>query len=97
MRGDNHAVELLSQFFPEDTMEYIRKIKPTNWNEWKTEAIDFSQPFLWFDDDLFQEEKDDLLAHGVLENWIEVDLSKDEDRLKKFLSSFPMPINGINN
>ncbi|MEI7838396.1 MAG: hypothetical protein WCI37_01280 [bacterium] len=57
----------------------------------KTRAIDFSQPFLWFDDDLFYEEEQDLIKHDALDNWIEVDLRKDENQLLKFITSFPLP------
>jgi hypothetical protein len=89
---DNYAAELLSRFFSEETMKYIRKIRPTAWNTWKTEAIDFSKPFLWFDDDLFDEERKELEKNGVLENWIGVDLQKNEDALGAFLASFPIPI-----
>ena len=28
-------------------------IKPTEWGEVKTDAINFSQPFLWFDDTIY--------------------------------------------
>ena len=41
----------------------------------KTE-IDFSKDFLWFDDDCFYGEKQELLEHNKLDNWIEVDLGK---------------------
>jgi hypothetical protein len=92
---DNYATELLEQYFPEDTMKYIRKIKPSAWSTWKTEAIDFSKPFLWFDDDLFEKEREELEKRGVLENWIEVDIRKNEDALGAFLSSFPIPIEKI--
>lgn len=86
---DNYAAELLEKYFSEETMKYVRKIKPTNWNTWKTEGIDFSLPFLWFDDDLFEKEKIELEKHGVLENWIKVDLRKNENALNAFLTSFP--------
>lgn len=89
---DNYAAELLERYFLENTMKYIRQIKPTVWNTWKTEAIDFSSPFLWFDDDLFEKEREELEKHGALENWIEVDLRKDEIMLGKLLTSFPIPI-----
>lgn len=89
---DNYVVELLSKYFSKETMNYIKQIKPTEWNTWKTEAIDFHSPFLWFDDDLFKKERDDLLKHNVLENWIKVDLRKNENILDTFLTSFPMPI-----
>lgn len=89
---DNYAADLLSRYFSEETMKYIRQIKPTIWSTWKTEGIDFSKPFLWFDDDLFEKEREELLKHKVLENWIEVDLRKDEAILGKLLASFPVPI-----
>lgn len=48
--------------------------------------------FLWFDDDLFIKEREELEKHGVLENWIEVDIRKNEDALGIFLASFPIPV-----
>ena len=94
---DNHTEALLSKFFPEETMRYIMQINPTEWGESKTDGIDFSSPFLWFDDDLFEEEKTELVKHNALENWIEVNLLKNENILSTFLTSFPIPILGINN
>jgi len=89
---ENYTVKLLSRFFPEETMKYICQIKPTEWDVFKTEGIDFSQPFLWFDDDLFEGEKKKLIEHNVIDNWIEVNLAKDENQLNKFLTSFPLPV-----
>lgn len=37
------------------TLELLNKIKPTAWRVAKTEAIDFSKPFLVFEDDLYPE------------------------------------------
>ena len=87
----------ISHLFNDDVAELMKKIKPTKWfpSSSKTAAIDFSKPFLWFDDDLFPNERIELLKHGVLENWIEVNLRKDPDTLGKFLQSFPIPINAI--
>jgi len=92
---ENYAIELLSRFFSGKTLDYLKQIKPTKWQTNKTEAIDFSQPFLWFDDDLYEGEKRDLIKHNVLDNWIEVDLRKNENMLGKFLSSFPIPIQEV--
>ena len=89
---ENYTISLLSRFFKGKTMEFIKKIIPTHWNTLKTEAIDFSTPFLWFDDDLYDGERKELIKHNVLDNWIEVDLRKDENHLAKFLASFPIPI-----
>lgn len=63
----------------------MKNILPTNWDTLKTEAIDFSQPFLWFDDDLFNEERKVLIENNCLDSWVEIDLAKDEYQLKKYL------------
>lgn len=70
--------------------------RPTAWVDAKTEAIDFSDPFLWFDDDLFPDEREVLQRHNLLDNWIEVALHKDQNHLQKFVTSFPLPIQSLN-
>ncbi len=93
-KGDSMtAIRRLSLVFTPEMMDLIKDIKPTNWDRAKTEAIDFSQPFLWFDDDLFDDERADLVKHNVLDNWIEVDLAKNPNQLANFIRSFPIPIN----
>lgn len=66
-----------------ETIDLLHSIKPTRWDVAKTEAIDFSKPFLWFDDDLFEEEREELERHNALSSWIEVDLSKNENQLQE--------------
>ena len=82
----------IGHLFDDETVELMKKIKPTSWQTAKTRAIDFDRPFLWFDDDLFYEEKETLKKHGALDNWIEVDLANDPDQLAKFVASFPLPV-----
>lgn len=48
-------------------------------------AIDFTKPFLWFDDDCFTGEKIDLQEHGVMNSWIEIDLRKTPDQMAREL------------
>lgn len=86
--------EYLSRFFDADAMESIKKINVTDkdWDVAKTEAIDFTQPFLWIDDDCYPEEHDDLINCGVLDNWVKIDLAKDVDQLETLLNNFPEPI-----
>jgi len=88
-------VQHIGHLFDDEIVTLLKKIKPTTWDLAKTRAIDFSQPFLWFDDDLFYEERQDLLKHEVLDNWIEVDLAKDEDHLAKFIDSFPLAVGAL--
>jgi hypothetical protein len=86
------AVKRLSLVFEPQTMELINDFKPTAWETAKTRAIDFSKPFLWFDDDLFYEEKVELERHNALDNWIGVDLAKNPNQLAMFVASFPLLI-----
>jgi hypothetical protein len=91
-RGDvKYSQAFLERTFPSKTLEVANQIIHTNWRTNKTEAIDFSQSFLWFDDDLFEGERRELIKHNALENWIEVDFRKDVNYLKKILASFPIP------
>lgn len=91
-QGDaNVPVQHIGHLFNTETIELMKKIKPTSWDLAKTRGIDFSRPFLWFDDDLFFEEKQALIEHDSLDNWIEVDLSKNPDQLLNFINSFPIP------
>ena len=92
-QGDSLTpIEHVGHLFSQKSVELMKKIKPTSWTVAKTESIDFDKPFLWFDDDLFPDERKDLIRHGVLDNWIEVNLRKNESQLKSFLDSFPLPV-----
>lgn len=84
-------IQHIGHLFESDVVELMKMIKPTKWDLAKTRAIDFSHPFLWFDDDLFYEEKQDLIKHNAIDNWIEVDLTKNQNQLLNFINSFPLP------
>ena len=93
-QGDaSRPIRDVGHLFDEETVELMKKVKPTTWldSSAKTDAIDFTQPFLWFDDDLFVNEREALVANNVLDNWIEVDLRKNPNQLQVFLQSFPLP------
>lgn len=97
-QGDaNTPIEHIGHLFDAETIELMKKIKPTKWESAKTEAIDFNEPFLVFEDDMYPDEKEDLLKHGALDNWIMVDLRKDPNQLAKFVNSFPLPTQAVGN
>lgn len=77
----------LQRFLPEDVRALTVGYKPTTWNNFKTEAIDFSQDFLWFDDDASLQEREVLHTHGVEDKLVEIDLQENEDQLKDIVSS----------
>lgn len=84
----NQAVSYLERFLDKETLELVKKIKPTNWSYSKTDAIDFSRPFIWFDDFLFEFEKEQLIKHGSLKSWIKVNLQDNPDHLIDLLDLF---------
>lgn len=92
-QGDSETpIQHVGHLFDNETVALMRRIKPTKWTTAKTEAIDFTKPFLWFDDDCFPDERIVLTERGVFDNWIEVDLSKNINQLRNFIESFPIPI-----
>ena len=79
----------LGQMFEPRIAELMLAIKPTSFDHAKTTGIDFSEPFLWFDDNVFDFEKDILRENNALDNLIDVDLLKKPDALQQFIYDFP--------
>ena len=60
-KGDNNnALNHLSKSYPLSTLEQLKNIKPTNWTDLKTEAIDLNSDFIWLEDYPFESEN-----HGI--------------------------------
>lgn len=87
-KGENRAAAILSPVLKPETAALLPKIKPTEWGEYKTDAIDFSQPFLWFDDDLFPEEEKILRQNNASSSQVRVNLYQDPNQLQNILKSF---------
>jgi len=85
-------IQHVGHLFEPETVEYMRKIGATDWTVAKTEAIDFSEPFLVFEDDMYDEERQTLIEYGVLDNWIMINLLENENQLADFIRSFPIPV-----
>lgn len=81
-RGENRTKEVLSPHLKPETVPLLDKIKPTVWNEMKTDGINFSEKFIWLDDDLWEDELKVLERHNATDNFILMDLQKDPDQLK---------------
>lgn len=82
MDGDpTLAVNNVNKCATENLKPYLTKFKPTRWNENKTEAIDFTKNFLWFDDDCYPEEKEALEKEGKLSSWIKIDIQTEIDQI----------------
>lgn len=74
-------------FLTLENYDLIKNIFPTTWNTLKTEAINFSQPFYWFDDYLLEVEKRILLENRCLEKWIKIDLDKNGNNIMRAAKS----------
>lgn len=70
-----------------ETLTLLRQVRPTEWQTLKTEALDFSQPFKWFDDDVFDEEVEVLRQHGALNSWVKVDLGVNPSQLAELIGT----------
>jgi hypothetical protein len=88
-QGQDTTRVVLEPVLRPETVKLLDKIKPTTWGEFKTDGIDFSKPFLWFDDEfLYDEEREELLKHGALENHVLVDLYQNPDQLHQLTEKY---------
>jgi len=70
-KGDTkHTLEYLNDKLPAEIMTYIKRIKPTNWQTLKTEAIDFTKDFRWYDDYIMEAERDVLIKNNCSDKFI---------------------------
>lgn len=83
-KGDNSPVlEYLKDKVSKESLEYLKTLKPTNWDTLKTEAIDFQKDFIWMDDYIMESEKEILKKNNALNKFIKIDLKNDPDQLKE--------------
>ena len=81
--GENRAKEALAPHLKLETVQLLDNIKLAKWHDLKTDAINFDEDFLWFDNDLWQDELKVLEEYEVAEQFILVKLDEDPDMLKK--------------
>jgi len=70
----SHVLETLQRYLQPQNFALAKQIKPTQWRTLKTEAIDFSEPFYWFDDYVMEAEKKVLKTHGCFASWAPIRL-----------------------
>ena len=80
-RGQYRAVEVLRPHLKPATVRLLKNVKPTEWNDLKTDGINFKTPFFWYDDDLFEEEKVILAHYGATACHRPIDLGRDPNQL----------------
>lgn len=80
---ETHAKKVLVSCLKPETIQLIDKVKQAEWSELKTDAINFDEDFLWFDDDIWPDELKVLEEHEAAQQFILIKLEKDPDMLKK--------------
>lgn len=81
-KGDETpAIDYLAKYFPAETIEKLKRIKPTCWEDLKTEGIDFDKNFIWLDDYPFQAELSVLEHFGVSDSIYKVNLRNENELL----------------
>lgn len=82
MDGDPlNAQQKMKAVVPISLFNDIDRIKPTTWKSMKTEALDWSGDFIWFDNDIFREEWDRFETATPNQQVVEVDLLKNPEQL----------------
>lgn len=75
------SLELLQPLIKPRTYAACKVIRPGNWRDHKTDAIDFTRPFLWYDDIITPEEQQ-ILRHYRAEGCFRpINLHKDPHQL----------------
>ena len=77
----DHVEMHLKPKVSEEVWSYLKKVKANGWSYLKTEGIDFSSDFLWFDDNLLHAEEQVLKENKAFNNFRLVDLRKYPDQL----------------
>jgi len=70
-----------------ETLTLLKQVRPTQWDTLKTEAIDFTQPFRWYDDDVFEAELAILQQKNALDSWVKIDLAQDPNHLARIVQA----------
>jgi hypothetical protein len=67
------VLSYLAPFSKDFNPSIFKHIDAVRWNSLKTEAFDFSRPFIWIDDQPLKAEIQVLKKHACFRNWLFVD------------------------
>ncbi len=82
MDGDPiHAQQKMKAVLPVSLFNDIDRIEPTAWSLLKTEGIDWSGDFIWFDDDIYAEEWKRFETAGPNQQVIQMNLRENPEQL----------------
>lgn len=73
----------------------LRRITPVVWRDFKADAIDFAQPFLWLDDAPEEESLDLLQRQGAEASWVPVAIDQRPDDLRRAMAELQRRAEGM--
>ena len=91
-RNIDNVIKYLSKYSDALTLEYFHKIKPTEWDTLKTEAIDLTSDFFWIDDAPLSVEREILKQHNKSKSLIQINTRKNQDDLLKAIQLLKVEI-----
>ncbi len=77
------ARTIMKQYVPKELYADIDRIKPTVWDIMKTEAIDWTQDFIWFDNEILPFEWEQIEQGSEKQQAIEINLRANPNQLKE--------------
>ena len=79
--NESRVAEHLKTKVSEKVLTLTERIKPTSWQDYKTDGINFEQDFLWLDDNLFIKEREALVKQNALSKHLLIDLKSNPNQL----------------
>jgi len=76
-------IEILKRVTDESLHSIIESIKGTVWDTAKTQGIDWSQDFIWFDNEIAAHELDEFVSATANQQAIEVNIRENNNHLKE--------------
>lgn len=76
----------LAPVLPPAAMAYAEKVQPRPWQRYKTDGIDFTQPFRWLDDNPTGHDLAVLARHHALDSLIQINLDRHPHQLRDILA-----------
>jgi len=84
--GDvSHTHSHLSRILSPELFTLVKHFKPTIWDTYKTEGIDLQSDFIWFDNDIFDQERKVLRVIGKENSIVQVDLRNNPNQLEEIV------------
>ncbi len=80
------AREIMKRFVPPELHADIDRIKPVVWDVMKTEGIDWSQDFIWFDNDIYPFEWEQIEQGTDDQQVVEINLKLNPRQLIEIVS-----------